>query len=83
MTKKTTTPPFEKNLAALETVVEQLESGELSLEESLAQFERGIVLARECQRALQEAEQKVQILTQKTPTGAAQPFVADNQDENE
>lgn len=74
---------FEKNLRALETVVEQLESGELSLEESLAQFERGIILARECQRALQEAEQKVQILTQKAPTASPQPFVTDNQDENE
>ena len=82
MTKKTTST-FEKNLHALETVVEQLESGELSLEESLAQFERGIVLARECQRALQEAEQKVHILTQKTPAGTTQPFTADDQDENE
>jgi exodeoxyribonuclease VII small subunit len=82
MTKKTTSS-FEKNLHALETVVEQLESGELSLEESLAQFERGIVLARECQRALQEAEQKVQILTQKTPAESAQPFVKDDLDENE
>lgn len=82
MTKKSASS-FEKNLRALETVVEQLESGELSLEESLAQFERGIVLARECQRALQEAEQKVQILTQKTPAATPQPFVQDNGDENE
>jgi exodeoxyribonuclease VII small subunit len=82
MTKKPTSS-FEKNLQALETVVEQLEGGELSLEESLAQFERGVVLARECQRALREAEQKVQILTQKTPDGSAQPFVKDEQDENE
>ncbi|HEX5056123.1 MAG TPA: exodeoxyribonuclease VII small subunit [Gammaproteobacteria bacterium] len=82
MTKKSTSS-FEKNLRALETVVEQLEGGELSLEESLAQFERGIVLARECQRALQEAEQKVQILTQKTPAGTPQPFVKDDSDENE
>jgi len=82
MTKKPTSS-FEKNLRALETVVEQLEGGELSLEESLAQFERGIVLARECQRALQEAEQKVQILTQQTPTGTPQPFVKDDNDENE
>jgi exodeoxyribonuclease VII small subunit len=82
MTKKPASS-FEKNLNALEKVVEQLESGELSLEESLAQFERGIVLARECQRALQEAEQKVQILTQKTPTATPQPFVPDNGGENE
>lgn len=82
MTKKPASS-FEKNLRSLETVVEQLESGELSLEESLAQFERGIVLARECQRALQEAEQKVQILTQKTPAATPQPFARDDSDENE
>lgn len=82
MTKKPASS-FEKNLSALEKVVEQLESGELSLEESLAQFERGIVLARECQRALQEAEQKVQILTQKTPAATPQPFIKDDDDENE
>jgi exodeoxyribonuclease VII small subunit len=81
MTKKPASS-FEKNLSALEKVVEQLESGELSLEESLAQFERGIVLARECQRALQEAEQKVQILTQKTPAATPQPFVPDDGGEN-
>jgi exodeoxyribonuclease VII small subunit len=82
MTKKPASS-FEKNLRALETVVEQLESGELSLEESLAQFERGIVLARECQRALQEAEQKVQILTQKTVAAAPQPFAKEDDDANE
>jgi exodeoxyribonuclease VII small subunit len=82
MTKKSSSS-FEKNLLALETVVTQLESGELSLEESLVQFERGIVLARECQHALQEAERKVQILTQKTPEGIPQPFIKDDDDENE
>ena len=43
-------------------LVEQLESGELSLEEALKQFERGVKLTRECQTALKEAEQKVEIL---------------------
>ncbi len=53
---------FEKALAELEQVVEGLEQGELSLEESLRRFERGIALTRECQKALEEAEQQVRIL---------------------
>jgi exodeoxyribonuclease VII small subunit len=50
---------FEKALAELEKLVEQLESGDLTLEESLDQFERGIKLARECQSVLKNAELKV------------------------
>lgn len=48
----------------LETIVNQLEKGELSLEESLKSFERGIKLSQQCQQALHNAEQKVQKLTQ-------------------
>ena len=57
-------PPvdFEKALAELEAIVERLEQGELSLEESMAQFERGIALTRACQAALGKAEQTVEIL---------------------
>lgn len=53
---------FEKSLAELETLVQQMESGKLSLEDSLKAFERGIRLTRECQQALAQAEQKVQLL---------------------
>ncbi len=53
---------FEQNLEDLETLVSDMESGELSLEDSLAAFEKGIKLTRECQTALQKAEQKVQKL---------------------
>ena len=53
---------FEKALAELESLVERLEAGDLSLEESLKDFERGVSLTRACQKALAEAEQKVQIL---------------------
>ena len=64
MTKKSTkAPSFEEALNELEALVGRMESGELSLEESLASFERGIALTRHCQQALQNAEQKVQILT--------------------
>ena len=56
---------FETSLAELNTLVEQMEQGGLSLEQSLACFEKGIALTRACQQALSEAEQKVQILMQK------------------
>ena len=56
---------FENSLAELETLVEKMEAGELSLEDSLKQFERGVVLARGCQTALKEAELKVRQLIEK------------------
>ncbi|WP_297527982.1 exodeoxyribonuclease VII small subunit [Thiohalobacter sp.] len=59
---KKRTPEFEKALAELEALVERLEQGDLSLEESLKAFERGIQLTRTCQQALAEAEQKVEQL---------------------
>ena len=53
---------FEVALQSLEELVTAMEDGELSLEESLQAFEKGIKLTRECQSALQKAEQKVQML---------------------
>ncbi|NKC00207.1 MAG: exodeoxyribonuclease VII small subunit [Pseudomonadales bacterium] len=53
---------FETALAELETLVTSMESGELTLDESLKAFERGVKLARRCQTELKHAEQKVQIL---------------------
>lgn len=50
---------FESSVAELETLVEALESGEVSLETALAQFERGVVLARQCQSLLKNAELRV------------------------
>lgn len=58
------TPNFEKSLQQLEELVERLETGELSLEDSLKTFEQGIKLTRSCQAALQDAEQKVELLLQ-------------------
>lgn len=79
MSKKTRaeTPDFEKSLAELEQIVERMEQGELSLDESLKQFERGIALTRSCQAALQQAEHKVEILLRKsgaTPDADIQSF---------
>ncbi|MCW8845650.1 MAG: exodeoxyribonuclease VII small subunit [Gammaproteobacteria bacterium] len=54
---------FEAAMAELEGLVDRMETGDLSLEETLKQFERGVTLTRECQEALKQAEQKVQILS--------------------
>ena len=56
---------FEKALAELEKLVEEMEQGNLSLEESLKRFEKGIALTSDCQQALQNAELKVQELIEK------------------
>ncbi len=63
--KSTKKPDFETALSELETVVETMEQGDISLDESLKLFERGVTLTRSCQDALKEAEQKVQILLEK------------------
>jgi exodeoxyribonuclease VII small subunit len=78
-TKKGKVPDFEQALADLEATVEHLERGELPLEEALKQFERGIALARSCQVALKQAEQKVEILLQKTPEAAPESFEPDDE----
>ena len=54
---------FEKSLEQLESLVKEMEQGNLSLEESLKAFENGIKLTRECQQALKDAEQKVELLS--------------------
>jgi exodeoxyribonuclease VII small subunit len=54
---------FERSIEELEKIVRQLEKGELSLEDSLKQFEEGIGLARRCQDVLKQAEQKIETLT--------------------
>ncbi|MBV1911364.1 MAG: exodeoxyribonuclease VII small subunit [Kangiellaceae bacterium] len=56
-------PSFESQLAALEEIVNHLEKGDLPLDESLTQFEKGVKLTAECQSILNEAEQKVSILS--------------------
>ena len=55
---------FEKSLGELEKLVEKMEAGDLTLEQSLAAFERGVKLTRACQEALRNAELKVKALTQ-------------------
>ena len=75
MAKKTPQEPdFETALQELETLVEKMEHGELSLEDSLSHFERGVKLSRTCQQALKAAEQKVEILMQKNAREEIAPF---------
>jgi exodeoxyribonuclease VII small subunit len=79
-------PDFEKSLAELEKIVARMEAGELSLDESLQQFERGVALARACQQALQSAEQKVEMLLKKSGVKdglEAVPFATDDEDIDE
>jgi exodeoxyribonuclease VII small subunit len=58
----------------LETLVQTLEQGELPLEESLQAFERGVALTRICQQALDDAEQKVKILSGESEEAELSPF---------
>ncbi len=57
---------FEQQLENLETIVEKLEEGDLSLEDSLSQYEKGIKLTKECQKLLDKAQQKVSILNEES-----------------
>jgi exodeoxyribonuclease VII small subunit len=65
---------FEASLDALEQLVEKMEHGELSLEESLAAYERGVGLYRRCQQALEQAELRVKLLSDPDNPAAAEPF---------
>ena len=66
--------PFEESLSKLESLVEKMEAGDLSLEDSLKTFEEGIKLTRECQQALKQAEQKVNLLIEQSGQIESVPF---------
>ncbi len=74
-----TPPDFEGALADLEALVARMERGEQSLEEALRDFEGGIRLTRQCQKALTEAEQKVEILLANREDADAVPFDPDGE----
>lgn len=78
--KKADLSQFEQSLSELEQIVQQLEHGELSLDQALQQFERGITLARHSQQLLQGAEQKVQLLMQQQQQESLLPFDAERGD---
>lgn len=80
MAKKSDNPPnFEAALAELEKIVEKMESGEETLEESLKSFQRGVELTRLCQQSLKEAEQRVEKLVSKNGAMIIEPL--QNEDE--
>ena len=60
----TTTKDFESAIGELESIVKTLEEGDLTLERSLALFERGVELSRFCHARLEEAERRIEILTE-------------------
>ncbi|MEO6103872.1 MAG: exodeoxyribonuclease VII small subunit [Pseudoxanthomonas sp.] len=65
---------FEQSLDELELLVEKMEHGEMSLEDSLAAYERGVGLYRRCQTALEQAELRVRLLSDPQKPDAAEPF---------
>ena len=68
-------PKFEKDLEKLEEIVAALEEGELPLDDALKRFEEGIKLAKRCEKALADAEKKIEILTKNADGGLdAHPF---------
>lgn len=75
--RKKATPGLEKALDELEGLVEKMEQGDLSLEQALKDFQRGIELTRACRKALQEAEQKISILQQQAGLDELAEFVDD------
>jgi exodeoxyribonuclease VII small subunit len=75
-------PDFERSLTRLEEVVRKLESPQLSLDEAMKLFEEGVELSRECQKQLEEAEGKVEILLKKADGRlVAQPFEPEGEGE--
>ncbi|MFP4207524.1 MAG: exodeoxyribonuclease VII small subunit [Wenzhouxiangella sp.] len=67
-------PDFESSLKELEELVEKLENGKLSLQDSLACFERGVSLSRHCHGMLEQARHSVTVLTDPDDPGSEQPF---------
>lgn len=74
-------PDFETAIQRLEEIVELLEDGELSLEDSLKHFEEGVALTRNCQSALSEAEQKIRLLSEKNGELQVQELDSDQLDD--
>jgi exodeoxyribonuclease VII small subunit len=76
-TAKPTPPPaptFEAGLQELESIVKEMETGELPLERAITLFEQGMKLSEACRKQLEEAETRVEILTRRAGEIQAQPF---------
>ena len=77
-TARKKTPDLEKSLTQLEEIVQELEEGDVPLEQALKQFEKGVKLSRDCQTALRAAEQRVKILLD----GELKDLETDPEDDN-
>jgi exodeoxyribonuclease VII small subunit len=82
--KKTTPPPhddpvagFERSLDELESLVLKMEQGEMSLDDTLAAYERGVGLFRRCQQALEQAELRVKLLSDPADPDSGEDFLPD------
>lgn len=83
MTKKTNKlPDLEASLAEITQLIEKMEQGESTLDQSLGHFERGITLVKHCQKILEDAEQKVQILMQNNKQDTLETYGDTDQDED-
>ena len=80
MARKPKETGFESTLAELEELVARMEAGHLPLEEAMRSFERGVQLTRECQAALQAAQQRVQVLMQRASGATLEDFDAEGTD---
>lgn len=65
---------FEQSLEELEQLVEKMEAGDLSLDQSLTAYERGVGLYRQCQQALEQAELRVRLMTDPAQPEKSEPF---------
>ncbi len=88
MSKKAKIADLESSLKEINVLIEKMEGGELTLEQSLGHFEQGITLIKSCQQILREAEQKVQILIQNSNSTEEageelRPYAFDEKDESQ
>ncbi|MCY3769091.1 MAG: exodeoxyribonuclease VII small subunit [Gammaproteobacteria bacterium] len=79
--RETRSPDFEESLAELEKIVERMERGEQTLDETINDFERGMALSEQCQKSLSEAKQKVRKLVEKHGNFKLDPLDDSAQDE--
>lgn len=73
-------PALEESMAEITKLIEKMEQGEATLEQSLGDFERGVTLVKHCQKLLTEAEQKVQLLTQQNGQETLTNYGEENED---
>jgi exodeoxyribonuclease VII small subunit len=74
-------PSFEQSLDELESIVRELEAGDMPLERALELFEKGVGLSESCRKRLQDAETKIEVLLKKGRTLEAQPFALEDAEE--